>query len=140
MFSWLKLRSLIGAWFEANAPFSITIGLRAWGSSGLVSKDVASLEKSFRLVLRGVSNFAHGNPALEKSPMLSGDVRPIRVRAEAHAVCLRQAVSYMELPPDGIGLGAYVNEALSLRCAASASLAFLALDARRRSRPRPSQM
>ena len=123
-FSWLKLRSLIDAWFEANVPFSITIGLRAWGSSGLVSTDVASLEKSFRLVSHGVSNSAHGGLSLGKSPLLSGDVRSIRVWAEAHVVCLRQAVSGMELSPDGIGLGANVIEALSRRCAASPSLAF----------------
>ena len=55
--------------------------------------------------------------------MLS-DVRSLCVKAETSAARLRRAVGGSDLPPNGAGLGAWVDEALSLRCAVSASLLF----------------
>ena len=56
--------------------------------------------------------------------MLS-DVRSLCVKAETSAARLRRAVGGSDLPPNGAGLGAWVDEELSLRCAVSVSLAFL---------------
>ena len=56
--------------------------------------------------------------------MLS-DVRSLCVKAETSAARLRRAVGGSDLPPNGAGLGAWVDEELSLRCAVSFSLAFL---------------
>ena len=60
----------------------------------------------------------------EKSPAFLSDVRSICARAEASAICLRQALGNSELPPVGVGFGAFVDDALSLRCAVSAPLEF----------------
>ena len=63
----------------------------------------------------------HGS--LEKSPLLLSDVRSLCVKAETSAARLRRAVGGSDLPPIGAGLGAWVDEALYLRCAVSVSLA-----------------
>ena len=55
--------------------------------------------------------------------MLS-DVRSFCVKAKTSAARLRRAVGGSDLPPNGAGLGARVDEALSLRCAVSVSRAF----------------
>ena len=52
------------------------------------------------------------------------DVRSLCVKAKTSAARLRRAVGGSDLPPNGAGLGAWVDEALSLRCAVSVSWAF----------------
>ena len=53
-----------------------------------------------------------------------GDVRSLCFKDETSAARSRRAVGGSDLPPNGAGLGAWVDEALSLRCAVSVSLAF----------------
>ena len=49
------------------------------------------------------------------------DVRSFFVKAETSAARLRRAVGGSDLPPNGAGLGAWIDEALPLRCAVSVS-------------------
>ena len=62
--------------------------------------------------------------SVEKSPLLLGDVRELRRRAETSNVRHRQAAGNSDLPSSGSLRGALLDDALVLRCVASASLAF----------------
>ena len=62
-----------------------------------------------------------------KSPLLLGGVRALCARAGTGSVRLRSALGNSELPSSGPGLGAPVDDALVMRCAVSASVAFLAV-------------
>ena len=82
-------------------------GLRAW--------------VSFRAGIRR----PRAHVALDKSPLLLGDVRVLRIRAEVICARLRQAVDCLDLRPGCAGVGQLLEHAMVLGCAVSARLAFL---------------
>ena len=65
--------------------------------------------------------------ALEKSPLLLGDVHGWRNRSEVSCARLCQAAGCPDLPPGCAGLGQALENAMVLRCAASVCIAFFAV-------------